>query len=178
MLKWVFKDLDLILNDKMDITPILAFFNVKNKLDAIFFQFGIKKTVILQVYGQKFKISNVSLPYTLGVLYNVFRKRIYKDLEIQGKKVIDLGGYIGDSAIYFASRGASKVYSIEAYPKLANLIKENAKLNRLKIEVINAAISPQKYETISEDVLISGNLVGGGAGLEDSALKNSQKPMY
>ncbi len=146
----------------MDITPILAFFDVRNKLDAIFFQFRIKKTVTLRVYGQKFKISNVSLPYTLGVLYNVFRKQIYKDLEIQGKKVIDVGGYIGDSSIYFASRGASKVYSVEAYPQLANLIKENAKLNRFKIEVINATISPKKYEAISENVLVSGKLMGGG----------------
>jgi 23S rRNA G2069 N7-methylase RlmK/C1962 C5-methylase RlmI len=32
----------------------------------------------------------------------------YEDLNVKGKVVIDVGAYIGDSAIYFALRGAKK----------------------------------------------------------------------
>jgi len=37
-------------------------------------------------------------------------------LDVKGKVVIDVGAYIGDSAIYFALKGARKVIALESHP--------------------------------------------------------------
>jgi tRNA G37 N-methylase Trm5 len=131
----------------MDISPILAFMQTENKLDCVLYMLGVKKTIVIKAYGLRFKIQRVQLTYVLAVLYNVFQKHIYNNLDVKGRTVIDVGGFIGDSAIYFASKGARKVYSIEAYHQLAQLIRENARLNGFEIEVINVAISP-KHEIV------------------------------
>ncbi len=55
-------------------------------------------------------------------IYDVFDCGEYGVLDVSGKVVIDVGASIGDSAIYFALKGARKVIAIEPHlvpmPKL------------------------------------------------------------
>jgi hypothetical protein len=50
---------------------------------------------------------------TNGDVLHVFKMNEYSFLPVQDKEVIDIGANIGDSPIYFATRGASKVVAIE-----------------------------------------------------------------
>ena len=67
---------------------------------------------------------------------------VYSCLDVAGKVVIDIGGNIGDSAIYFALKGAKKVITVEPHPLAYNIANTNVLLNSLesKIIVVNSAI--------------------------------------
>lgn len=56
----------------------------------------------------------------------------YVNFCVKNVIVIDIGGYVGDSAIYFAINGASKVISIEPFLKVYNYEKENININNLE----------------------------------------------
>jgi FkbM family methyltransferase len=70
----------------------------------------------------------------------VFLKNEYQYLPVKGRTVIDIGTNIGDSAIYFALRGADKVIALEPLPSIYKTAKENIELNNLsnKINVLLA----------------------------------------
>ncbi|MDE1870257.1 MAG: FkbM family methyltransferase [Candidatus Micrarchaeota archaeon] len=63
-------------------------------------------------------------------------------LGVKGKKVLDIGGYTGDTAIYFALNGAKHVFALEPYPYFYNLARKNVLSNRLgsKITMVNAGV--------------------------------------
>lgn len=86
-----------------------------------------------------FKLSE-SCTYAIN---EVFFLRAYEKLQVNGKAVLDVGANIGDSAIYFALRGASHVYALEPYPYTWDIAVQNAEANRLggKITILNAGIS-------------------------------------
>ena len=52
----------------------------------------------------------------------------FSDFDLEGKIIVQAGGFIGDTALYYASRGA-KVYSFEPVIDLYKLALENIKLN-------------------------------------------------
>lgn len=61
---------------------------------------------------------------------------------IKGSVVLDIGTYIGDTAILFCIKGAEKVFAYEPYPLFYNISLKNIKLNNLekKIEIKNCGI--------------------------------------
>ncbi|MBC8551853.1 MAG: FkbM family methyltransferase [Candidatus Brocadiales bacterium] len=62
--------------------------------------------------------------------------------DLQGKIVLDVGGYIGDTAIYFSHLGASTVYVYEPHPILYKMMIKNIELNNIKnIKAINCGTS-------------------------------------
>ncbi len=73
------------------------------------------------------------------VISDQFVEESYKWLDVKGKDVIDVGAYIGDSAIYFALKGARHVYAFEPYPYSYSWALKNVKLNNLeeKITMVN-----------------------------------------
>lgn len=46
--------------------------------------------------------------------------------------VLDIGAYIGDTAILFCKKGAKKVYAFEPHPLLFEICKKNIELNNLE----------------------------------------------
>ncbi|MDE1871034.1 MAG: FkbM family methyltransferase [Candidatus Micrarchaeota archaeon] len=62
------------------------------------------------------------------------------ELDVNGRIVVDIGAYIGDTAIYFALEGAKHVYGFEPYPYSYELAKKNINANALgkKITMVNA----------------------------------------
>lgn len=73
----------------------------------------------------------------------------YAWLNVKNKIVVDIGGYVGDTALYFALNGAKKVYSLEPYPYSFNMLLKNVKASRLsnKVTVINAGIGAKDDST-------------------------------
>jgi FkbM family methyltransferase len=74
-----------------------------------------------------------------------FVKETYKWLNVKGKEVVDVGAYLGDSAIYFAINEAKHVYAFEPYPFSCKIAIENIKLNNLerKITLLNEAVGQE-----------------------------------
>jgi FkbM family methyltransferase len=78
----------------------------------------------------------------------------YEDLNVRGRVVVDVGAYIGDSAIYFAWRGAKKVIAIEPRPGAYEEMLENIRLNSLETTIfpINAGIASRPGKILLEEV--------------------------
>jgi len=84
--------------------------------------------------------SESHLKDSLQLISEVFVDEIYKFLEPRKRVVVNIGASIGDSAIYFALKGAKHVYAFEPYPYSYNIAKWNIKKNKLKnkITLVNA----------------------------------------
>lgn len=65
-------------------------------------------------------------------------------LEVKGKDVLQIGAFMGDSAILFASKGARKVIALEPTPSHYRACRLNIELNGMSdnITLLNAAVGP------------------------------------
>lgn len=88
-----------------------------------------------------------------GAIHEVFGKEDYSDLSINNCVVMDIGGNIGDTSIYFAVHGAKKVFCFEPFPFSYNLAVKNVKLNDLsdKIHVFNNAIGKPGFIKLDQN---------------------------
>ena len=86
---------------------------------------------------------------TLYVLYvplliNGFENydNMYSSLNVKDKVVLDVGALIGETALYFISRGARLVYAYEPVPLFYNYLVRNVKLNGVEgiVKTINAGL--------------------------------------
>ena len=82
---------------------------------------------------------NKELIDTFGVIKENFIDEQFKWLNVKSKDVVDVGANIGDTAIYFALKGAKYVYAFKPYPYSYNIAKKNIRLNHLedKITLLN-----------------------------------------
>jgi len=73
----------------------------------------------------------------------VFYEKEYEMDDLTGCVVVDIGAGSGDSAIYFASRGASKVYAYEPSPESFKLAQRNIAENKLGgvVKIFNEGVS-------------------------------------
>jgi FkbM family methyltransferase len=128
----------IIINERFEVTKNICGFNVLG--DTLEIRNDIK------LHG--FRHSDV---------IDVFCNEVYGKFPVKDKVVIDVGAHIGDSSIYFALRGAKKVYAIE--PLLANyeLAKKNVKTNKLE-EIIDLKLGACSNK--SGTVKISGTGTG------------------
>jgi FkbM family methyltransferase len=92
-----------------------------------------------------------------GSILEVFDEELYKILHVASRVVIDVGAFVGDSAIYFALRGARRVIAIEPHPEAFKEMVENIRLNKLEgvIIPINAGLASRPGEICIEDVDIA-----------------------
>ncbi|PLC68757.1 hypothetical protein B7L70_01990 [Vulcanisaeta sp. EB80] len=69
-------------------------------------------------------------------VFYVFDYGDYEPLNVKGKIVIDVGAFVGDSAIYFALRGAKRIIAIEPHPGAFAEMLDNIRLNNLESVII------------------------------------------
>jgi len=83
----------------------------------------------------------------------------YKWLDVKGKDAVDIGANVGDTAIYFALKGAKHVYTFEPYPYSYNIAMKNIKLNHLedKITLLNEGCGKSGFVTIKEEYKNTGS---------------------
>jgi len=62
------------------------------------------------------------------------------DCDCRGKVVLVVGGFEGDSAVYFWAMGARKVIIYETVLEHQKFIEENVRLNNINAEVYNEGI--------------------------------------
>ncbi len=81
----------------------------------------------------------------LGNVFEIFFSEAYAPLGCRGKTVVDVGANIGDTAIYFALRGAKRVFAVEPFRNLFIFGKRNVEANGLQKQVtfVNCALSSE-----------------------------------
>lgn len=70
-------------------------------------------------------------PYGIYELIETFYNEIYNINGIRNGNIVDIGAFIGDTAIYFASKGAKKVIAFEPAKNLFYIALQNVQLNGL-----------------------------------------------
>ncbi|MDE1869329.1 MAG: FkbM family methyltransferase [Candidatus Micrarchaeota archaeon] len=81
---------------------------------------------------------------TVTAVANEFASEDHTIMDVKGKTVVDIGAFVGDSALYYIiGGGAAKVYAYEPVPSLYELTVSNIRLNSLekRIAAIRAAAS-------------------------------------
>lgn len=80
--------------------------------------------------------------FDLGHIVEIFEKDTYLQ-DFQNSTVIDIGASTADSSIYFAMKGARKVYGVEPMKESFDIAVYNVHLNNLesRVHLINAALS-------------------------------------
>jgi FkbM family methyltransferase len=73
----------------------------------------------------------------------IFHYGDYESLGIEGRVVVDVGAFVGDSAVYFALRGAKRIIAIEPHPGAFAEMLDNIKLNNMEgvIIPVNAGLA-------------------------------------
>ncbi len=94
--------------------------------------------IIMGKYRFEFKNRWVQ-KFTLGYLHENFTKGQYSQLNVKNKTVIDIGSCMGDTAVYFISRGARRVIGYEPDKQFYEASVRNIELNglRKRISVLN-----------------------------------------
>ena len=92
------------------------------------------------------------------------------DCDCQGKVVLDIGGFEGDSAVYFWAMGARKVIIYEPVLEHQKFIEENVRLNNINAEVHSEGIGNSDGE-----VTVAYNNVDNIFGLYSDGLPNKRK---
>jgi len=66
----------------------------------------------------------------------------YDEITFEGKTVVDIGAFNGDTAIYFSKRGARIIYAFEPFPAACSVARRNLELNGIKnVVLINCGLS-------------------------------------
>jgi hypothetical protein len=93
---------------------------------------------------------------TLSILREVFIDGRYSFLDVRGKDVVDIGAYIGDTAMYFILNGARHVYAFEPDRGRYLLAKKNITANGMgsKITLLQKKVSNGK--TTNQSISLEG----------------------
>jgi len=96
--------------------------------------------VFMEIGGFTFLLN---FPHGIFQLLEIFQDNCYELFDVKDKVVVDIGAYIGDSAIYFAGKGAKKTIAYEPNPHIFEIAKKNVRLNKLthKIQVRQEAVA-------------------------------------
>ncbi|ARM74632.1 FkbM family methyltransferase [Acidianus manzaensis] len=140
---------DLLQKYNYDLSKILNFISKKQLLselndenksysDYLFLLSGWIKEDNVWIYAKY----NLKVLHLSGVFLETFASEEY-NTDVSSKEVVDVGANVGDTALYFALKGAKKVYAFEPLPSIYEKALGNIKLNNLenKILLFNAGVS-------------------------------------
>jgi FkbM family methyltransferase len=98
--------------------------------------------------------NGVKFRHMHGLILDIFDYGEYESLNVVGKVVVDVGAYVGDSAIYFALKGAKRVLAIEPHPGAFSEMLDNIKLNNMEKVIIpvNAGLASRPGSICFENV--------------------------
>ena len=115
----------------------------------------------------------------IGAIVEIFIRRIHDfySNNLEGKIVLDLGASVGDTPLYFASRGAT-VYAVEMTKTNYDNMKKNIELNPEladKIIPIHLAFGKDEMVEYYQDSLHRASTHGGASFVKNKYGKNAEK---
>jgi FkbM family methyltransferase len=114
----------------------------------------------------------------LGILMETFNYNMYYIEGIKGRDVVDIGGSIGDTAIFYKINGARNVISLELLSLPYNLAKMHIRINSITgVNFIRGALVPEKQNVnVPRCYPLYGS--GGFSIQNDSFNDNEEVPTY
>ncbi len=130
---------------------------------------SIQKNVV--IFDDKIKFiyhNKEDFSKTMHAVHDVFLSNEYK-VGVNNKNIVDIGANIGDTALYFMSKGANSVVGFELFPNTFEVAQENIKLNdaQKNIKILNFGVDGSKSE-----IFIHRNVVKSNTDNINYALKN------
>jgi len=104
--------------------------------------------------------NNVRFKQIHWTIYQVFDCGEYEPSNVKDRVVVDIGAYVGDSAVYFALRGARRVVAVEPHPGAFAEMLDNIRLNNMESVIIPVNNSTNRI-TRTKNVGVGFDLVGG-----------------
>jgi FkbM family methyltransferase len=134
-----------------------AFVVYTNEIQVPIEDLAVKDGWVYDLTNRLWFNGNVRFKHMRCTIFQVFNDDNYEQLNVKGRVVIDVGAYIGDSAIYFALKGARKVIAIEPHPGAFAEMLDNIKLNNLEgvIVPVNAGLASKPGKICIENVSVS-----------------------
>ena len=110
--------------------------------------------------GRKVTERVVIFKHMYGPLLEVFDKGEFRHVNVEGMDVVDVGAFVGDSAVYFALRGAKRVIAVEPHPGAFAEMLGNIKLNNMENVIIpvNAGLASKPGKICIRDVTVTGTV--------------------
>jgi len=124
------------------------------KGDACYIDLAIKNGWVYDLTNGFWFKGNVKFRRMYWLILSIFDYGEYELLNVVGRVVVDVGAYVGDSAIYFALKGAKRVIAVEPYPNAYAEMLENIRLNNLEniITPINAGLASKPGKICTKKV--------------------------
>jgi FkbM family methyltransferase len=132
-----------------------------NSINDAVFKPNVALAILIKAYDWKYDAKNgfwikgdVRFKHMRYSILQVFEYGEYDFANIENRDVVDIGAFIGDSAIYFALKGARKVIALEPHLGAYKEMIENIKLNNLgdKIIPINAGLASKPGKICIENM--------------------------
>src|SRR3990167_4779819 len=103
---------------------------------------------------EEYEYGNLNLHIRTGssdivVCNDNFKEPYWKHL-VPGDYWLDLGGYVGSSALVFLGAGAKRVFSVDADPVHVMLYKNNLELNGYDPDILCAAVVGRRTRSIQD----------------------------
>jgi Predicted methyltransferase len=89
---------------------------------------------------------NVKFKHIHSEIIGTLEDEEYGYVDVKSKSVVDIGAFVGDTAVYFAIKGAKKVIAIEPHTGAYEELVENIRINGLegKIVPLNIAVGDKE----------------------------------
>jgi len=102
-------------------------------------------------------VSRASIDHSL----RYFLGEEYWGVDARNKIIIDIGAFVGDSAIYFVLKGARRVIAIEPHPGAFAEMLDNIRLNNLESVIIpvNAGLASRPGKVCIENIGVEATAV-------------------
>jgi FkbM family methyltransferase len=99
-----------------------------------------------QYNGSYWFKDNIKFINMRNTIIEIFEENAYDFVDPHDRVVLDVGAYVGDSAIYFTFKGAKKIIAIEPHPGAYQEMLMNIRLNNMedKIIPINAGLASRR----------------------------------
>lgn len=149
-------DIRLWDNDKLSFSIDDAIFQKELDEDGLYFLYLVTKLSLTRTKflngntmvlpnNVTFRFSHEDATTLLGI-YETFFEEVYGLLNVKNRTVLDIGSFIGDTPIYFALKGATRVYAYEPNKETFSYLLENVKLNNMEDKVLirNIAVASKR----------------------------------
>jgi len=92
---------------------------------------AVKNGWIYDMVGRFWLRGNARFRHMHGTIIGIFHYGEYEPLSVEGRVVVDIGAFVGDSAMHFALRSARRVIAIEPHPGAYAEMLDNIRLNNM-----------------------------------------------
>ena len=89
----------------------------------------------------------------VGIIGEVFRDQIYGKMagDIRNKTIVDVGAFLGDTAVYFVRKGCKSVFAFEPNDDHFELARKNLNLNEVhNVELFKTSVGDNLKELIQK----------------------------